>query len=174
MIDLSLMKTTHKIRFYLDASATAALGFGCILDKNWIFSKWEDNFIETVKPSIEFLELYALCAGIFTWENHDSLTNCHITVFCDNTAVVNMINNITSKCKLCMYLIRMIVLNGLIFNRRLNAKYVKSKENGLADSLSRMQLDRFKLLDPTMNEKPDKISEKIWPPSEIIKKANAT
>ena len=53
-------------------------------------------------------------------------------------AVVHMINKMTSGSKHCMKLIRVLVLNGLQFNRRLSAKFVDTKSNGIADSLSRL------------------------------------
>ena len=55
-----------------------------------------------------------------------------------------MINNSSAKCKNCMVLIRMIVLEGLVCNTRVFAKYVRSKDNDKADALSRLQWTRFK------------------------------
>ena len=66
MIDIDIFTTSKEICFYSDASAVKNLGFGCIYNKRWIFSKWEDDYVEKFKPGIEFLELFALCAGILT------------------------------------------------------------------------------------------------------------
>ena len=112
-------------------------------------------------PSIEYLELFALCAGIFTWESE--LRDCRIIVLCDNQAVVAMVNAITSRCPNCMQLLRLLVLNGLMFNRRVFASYIDTKSNFLSDALSQSQLKCFRRLGPHMNEFPDKISEVIWP-----------
>ena len=90
---LSPSVTSDQIFFYSDASVTEELGFGCIYDKEWIYAQWEPGFIKACQPSIEYLELYALCAGVFTWQ--ERISNCRVTVFCDNTAVVSMINNLT-------------------------------------------------------------------------------
>ena len=103
MLDLTVSLTAAEIRFYSDASAAETLGFRCIFQKSWIFGQWEKDFIKTKKPSIEYLELFALCTGIFTWQHR--LQNCRIVMFCDNQAVINMINNITSSCKHCMLLL---------------------------------------------------------------------
>ena len=43
------------------------LGFGCLLRNKWIQAFWNDgfpNFVITQEPSIEYLELYALVAGV--------------------------------------------------------------------------------------------------------------
>ena len=161
MIDCSEKLQAHDIGFYSDASASSILGFGSILKDQWIFGKWGEQFIKDEESSIEFLEIFALCAGILTWQKQ--LMNCRIVVHCDNQAVVSMINNITSSCPNCMYLIRLLTLDGLKHNRRVFATYISSKDNFLSDALSRMQFDRFRKLGPVMRQYPDKIHSSIWP-----------
>ena len=161
MIDILTPElTSQEIVFYSDASAAKTLGFGCIFGSKWIMDMWGD-FITKYEPSIEYLELFALTAGLYTWQ--EEIRDCRITVFCDNQATVCMINNLASTCKNCMVLIRMITLNGLQFNRRVRAKFVPTKQNGLADALLRGQMARFRRLGPHMSEKADKIPEIIWP-----------
>ena len=167
MVDLSVSLTANVIRFYSDASAGKQMGFGCILNKRWLFGKWETHFIETCEPTIEFLDLYALCAGLFTWEDQPILNNARIIVFCDNLAVMHMVNNITSSCPYCMYLLRMLVLNGLKHNHRVFVQYVNMKWNILADALSRQKLDLFKQLAPDMETFPTQIHPSLWPLSEL-------
>ena len=166
MIDLLAMDmTSEEICFCSDASASSELGYGCIYQTKWISGIWESEFIREEKPSIEYLELFALCAGLFTWES--LLTDCRIIIFCDNISVCHMLNKLTSSCKNCMVLIRMLTLNGLRFNRRVKAKYISSKANFLADSLSRNQMKRFRRLGPQMNEIPDIIHPDLWPMSKL-------
>ena len=142
MIDILAPDLTSKqIAFYSDASASKKLGYGCVLDTKWLWGRWKSEFITEQERSIEYLELYALTAGIITWAQF--MTNCHITVHCDKTAVVAMINNLTSKCKNCMVLIHLLTLNGLCYNRHLRAVYVSTKDNFLVDALSRGQFTRF-------------------------------
>ena len=85
------------------------------------------------------MELFAVLVGVLNWLK--LFKNMKIILFCDNEAVVNMINNSSSKCKNCMVLIRMLVLEGLVCNTRVFARYVKSKDNDKADALSRLQWD---------------------------------
>ena len=165
MVDL-LGSVSEEITFYSDSSTAKHLGFGCLLNNRWIQGFWNQgfpDFIQTQDPSIEYLELYAVVAGIFTWQDHEQLVNARITIFCDNQSVVHMINNITSSCKHCMKLIRLMTLNGLKYNRRVSAKFVDTKSNFLADALSRGQWKRFRTLGPHMNQFPDQISQEVWP-----------
>ena len=166
MIDIKKLETAKSLNFYSDASKNKKLGFGCIYNREWIFSQWEPGYIEKYNPSIEYLELYGLCAGIFTWQKE--LSNCRIAVFCDNKSVVDMINLSTSGCRNCIYLIRLLLLNGLQYNRRLYARHVEGKKNVLADHLSRLRISKFKRLAPK-NTKfyPERINSDIYPSSKI-------
>ena len=48
-------------------SASKFLGIGGIFGNRWIVTKWGEDFMEKYQPSIEYLELYALVAGVLTW-----------------------------------------------------------------------------------------------------------
>ena len=139
---------------------------GVIFGKKWIVAKWGRDFILEQKPSIEFLELYALVAAVITRGSH--LKNIRMIVFCDNKAVLHMINNMTSKCKQCMKLIRILTLDGLLNNRRVFVRHVKTDKNILADSLSRMDFKRFwKHAHQSTNQFPDTIHQDIRPIEKI-------
>ena len=168
MVDLfGLVRTATDVVFCSDASANKLLGFGCIFNRRWIQAFWPKNFIQDQKPSIEYLELFALMAGILTWERDNDLNNCRISIFCDNQAVVQIVNNGSSSCKNCMKLLRLITLSGLQFNRRLMAKFVPTKQNEITDALLRGQWKHFRTVGPQMNQKPDLIAESIWPVTKI-------
>ena len=116
MVDLlSTAQTSEDICFYSDVSGK--YGYGCLLNNKWIRGCWDTEFLTNCKPSTEFLELFALVAGILTWQHE--LRDARFTVFCDNTAVVQMINSLTSSCANCVNLLRLLTLNGLQFNRRI-------------------------------------------------------
>ena len=165
MIDLSLdlESSVLDLQFYSDASASETLGFGCVLmNRHWIGEMWEPGFIKKTKPSIEYLELFAVCAGIITWER--KLSNIRMLIHCDNEAVCTMINNQSSNCARCMFLLCLLTLNCLQFNRRVFARHVLGVRNELADAISRGQWVHFKWLAPdTMCVEPDVISDKLWP-----------
>ena len=167
MLDLSEKAFVRDIGFYSDASAAKSLGFGSILQNQWIFRVWGRDFMEEQSPSIEYLELFTLVVGILTWQ--DQIRDCRIVVHCDNQAVVSMVNNITSSCPNCMHLLRILVLNGLLFNRRVFAQYIPSKQNVLSDALSRLDFARFRKWGPQMNREPDHINPEIWPITKVWK-----
>ena len=169
MVDLTVDNDIQStdIGFYSDASASEKLSFGCILGSQWQQQYWEKEFIKKYNPSIENLELYALVAGVITWENCSQLNNARVVVHCNNQAVVNMINGMTSSCKNCMRLLRILILSNLKANRRLTARFVWSKDNGLVDALSRGQWDRFRALGLNMNSVPTPTSPQVWPMSRI-------
>ena len=52
---------------YSDASRNYKLGFGAYCGAEWSFGQWDTAFCEAVKPSIEYLELYAVLVGVLDW-----------------------------------------------------------------------------------------------------------
>ena len=163
--------TAIQLGFTTDASRAFELGFGCYYDKRWTFGCWEENFIENCDPSIAYLELYSLCVGIFVWQNEPTLQNCRVIVRCDNQATVQMVNNMTSSCPNCMYLLRLLAFNNLRHNRRIYVRYIDTKSNYLSDALSRMEFDRFFRLAPAdVNPEPERLPEELWPISKIWQK----
>ena len=171
MIDLDLSQSSQDIFFYSNASANPELGFGAVFNNNWLFGQWEPGYIkpDQHEPTIEYLELYALTTGLLTWGH--MIKNKRVTIFCDNMAVVFMINNQVSSCPNCMFLLRLITLNDMVFNRRTFTKYVKSADNCLSDALSHLQFNRFWSLVPQhMRTLPTPVSSLIWPPSLIWQK----
>ena len=131
-------ETTNTLKFYSDSSLNPKLGFGAVFGNRWIVGQWNEDFIVSCKPSIEFLELFALTAGILTWHHEPELNNSRIVVFCDNEAVVHMVNNTASTCGQCMKLLRMLTVDGLVHNQRLFAQHIGMKLNILVDLLSRL------------------------------------
>ena len=154
------------IPYWSDASANPNLGLGVVFGNHWTYGKWEPGFIKKFEPSIEYLEFYAVCCGFMTWGH--LIRNTRVNVFCDNMLVVYMINDSSLKCRNCMYLLRMLVVNNLLHNRRVFAKHIRTEKNILADSLSRMDLTRFwKNAPSTMRRQPDPKPDSIWPPNKI-------
>ena len=87
--------------------------------------------------------------------------NRRVVLFCDNEAVVHMINKSSSKCWNCVVLIRLL---GLLRNVRIFAKWVSTKDNGKAYALSRGDFKRFwSLGSDSMNKTQTPIPHQIWP-----------
>ena len=162
-MDFTRTFNATQLDFYSDASKNFSLGFGAICEKSWMQHKWTDvNVNESMNPSIQYLELYAFVAAVLAWIHR--FQNKRIIIFCDNEAVVNIINNSSSTCKNCMVLVRFITLHCLIFNVRLFAKHVSSKNNAISDSLSRFQDSRFAELtaDRSMDIERTPVPNEIW------------
>ena len=164
-IDLSDEITSEDVQFYTDATANENLGCGGISDNDWFIMQWDEEFILKKKPSINYLELYAVTVGIISWIS--KYQNRRINIFCDNMSVVNMINKQTSKCKNCMILLRIIILKGLTHNVKINAKHVPGKLNTYSDLLSRLKYKEFWTLAKQENRKfkgtPTCIPDELYP-----------
>ena len=148
-MDFSTILQATSINFFTDASKNPNLGCGGWCDKDWFFMQWNKCFILDKDPSIAYLELYELTIGILLWINR--FRNRRIIVNCDNQATVQMINNTTASCRNCMVLIRMIVLECMIQNIQVFAKFVRTNDNSITDNLSRLQMGCFKSLTKTLN-----------------------
>ena len=164
-LDMNNCITSKEVEFYTDASANDQLGCGGIFQQNWFVQQWDERFIRQFKPSINYLELYALTVAISAWIH--KLKNQRIYIFCDNMSVVQMVNKTSSKCKNCMVLIRIIVLKALTYNVKINVKHVPGKYNKYSDWLSRMQYQNFwkqaRLENKKFVNKPTAIPEELWP-----------
>ena len=144
------MFDAQELQFYSDASKNFNLGFGAFCEKSWMQVCWSDmNVTPDMNPSIQYLQLFTLTAAVLAWVHR--FQNRKIMIFCDNEAVVSMVNNTTSSCKNCMVLIRFLVLHCLIHNVKLMVKYINTKSNAISDSLSRFQTTRFELLTKDMD-----------------------
>ena len=65
--DFSMELLATEVDMTSDVSANPVLGMGATCQNSWMFQQWNKEFIEQCKPSIEYLELYALIAGVMTW-----------------------------------------------------------------------------------------------------------
>ena len=164
--DFSVEKKATEIDLYTDAAGKATLGGAGVNNREWFFVGWDPTFIAKYKPSIEYLELYAVTVAVVLWLY--KFANMKICLFCDNQAVVSMINSMTSSCKHCMILIWVIVLHSLKHNTVVKAKYVKSQDNSRADALSRKKFELFhSLTNYTANAEPCPIPCELHPMAKL-------
>ena len=159
--------TATQIEFFTDASKSVGVGVFC--GNSWMHAKWDKKFIQFHDPSIGFLELYGVTAGVMNWIH--GFKNMRIVLFCDNQSAVDMINSTSSKCKRCMILIRIIVLQSLIHNVKITERHVSGISNELADFLSRGKIQQFKDLavsrGKAIDPYPTEIPQEIWPLSKL-------
>ena len=69
-LDLHGLEFADSLDFHTDAVKGKLLGFGAVYEDRWIFGQWEPGYIEKFDPSIEYLELFGVCAGVFTWSKY--------------------------------------------------------------------------------------------------------
>ena len=95
----------------LFSDAAGSKGYGTILGKHWFFSAWPDvwkNF------NITFLEFFPIVITLHIWG--PLMADTCIIFRTDNAALVDIINQQTSKHKLVMMLVHDLVLTSLQHN----------------------------------------------------------
>ena len=166
-IDFSRVLVADELDFYSDSSKNPELGFGAYFKNKYLYAKWDKEFIIEKNPSITYLELYAVVVAFVAWG--EDISNTRAILFCDNIGACGIINHMSSTCKNCMVLIRLLVLYQMIYNTRIFARWVPTKLNGPADSLSRLKINKFLRLMryKTVDKQPTAIPEILWPMSKI-------
>ena len=159
-LDFNDTMVADKINMYSDASGV--IGFGAFCENDWLAGLWNADFLNRCKPSIEFLELFVLVAGVLCWIRR--FKNRRVILFTDNHTVQTWVNECTASDKNSLHLIRLMVLECVKQNVILFAEYVELEANTLADSLSRDQMVQFWDHAPeTMNHTPTDLPLAIWP-----------
>ena len=62
--DFAVDQRYEILNFYSHSLLNVSLGFRAVYQNNWIAGQWPKNFLVQCKPSIEFLELYALTMAL--------------------------------------------------------------------------------------------------------------
>lgn len=149
--DFADERVAEVIRLETDASLNAKLGFGGIYARgknnytkeslSWFSQHWPTGFLQTSENSIEVAELYASCMALTIWAKE--LQGKRLVVWCDNQAVVHMINKTLSSCSKCMFLIRHLTLLSMSYSIKIFCEYISTDQNRWADQLSRMKVKKF-------------------------------
>ena len=100
--------------------------------------------------SINWRELFAIVVAAATFGKQWS--GKRIMLHCDNQCVVNVISSGTCKSADIMHLVRMLFFISAVNNFEVSCCYISTKANDVADSLSRLQFDRFFALVPSANK----------------------
>ncbi|KAK3094320.1 hypothetical protein FSP39_000299 [Pinctada imbricata] len=141
-----IWSSSNVLNLYTDASN---LGFGGTFHKHWFYGSWPKEWLDhhiTIKelfPIVLALDLYS-----------DMMKNQCIEFFSDNEAVVHIINTQTSKNAMLMKLVRKLVLISMKFNILFKATHIPGVHNVSSDKLSRLQIEEFRNINPSMNVNP--------------------
>lgn len=174
-VDFSEHLTATNITLTTDASLNQSMGFAGYFHHprvndgrgQWFSQSWPAGFIKKSNCSIEVAELIGSCTAVLLWARH--FRNKRVVIWCDNQAVMHMINKATAKCAKCMFLLRIITATCMKFNCRVFCKYISSKNNRFADLLSRNKTDMFLREAPhTTSRVPLALPQVIWPFPQIL------
>ncbi len=149
------------VAWYTDASGNPNLGFGCFLNGAWMWGQCPVGIVNQFTTSSCLLELFAVTLSIVKWAQN--FPNKRILIHCDNRAAVACLNNGTSWCHKCLHLLRIVAAVSIHFNMHFKAVYIATEDNGVADSLSRLQFSRFFQLVPSAQSQPEEPPPSLWP-----------
>lgn len=135
------------IQLFTDSAAGWGLGFGIFFSGKWMCAVWPDEWHESgLTKDITVLELFPLLVSLHIWGQE--FHNKKLRFMCDNMAVVSIVNTMTSKSDTVMVLLRAFTLKCLELNLWVEASHVEGVKNAITDSLSRLQMTRFRQLAP--------------------------
>jgi len=129
--------SSYSLRFYTDSAQSS--GYGLIFGKQWAYG---------IDHHISYLEFFPIVLGLSLWCSQ--LKNKRVVFITDNESIKYIINKQTAKDTKLLSLLRTLVLICLKNNILFRARHIKGARNILADSLSRLQVEKFKALTPGM------------------------
>ena len=134
------------LRLYTDAAPS--VGFGGIFGKDWFSSPWPTELtpLADLVLSTALMELYPIVVASLLWGH--LWARKHILFFCDNEATVNIINKGRSDVPAINRFMRRLTWLSVQGNFIFRAQHVPGLDNGIADSLSRFDFQRFRRLCP--------------------------
>lgn len=110
-----------------------------------------------------FLELYPIVVAAILWGNEWKRKK--ILFYCDNAAVVDIIRKRRSSDLKISSLMRTLCLCAAVYNFDIYSEHVSGSKHNIADSLSRLQMERFQHAAPQAEETPTAclpVSEVMW------------
>lgn len=103
-------------------------------------------------PSIALYELYPIVIASVLWGQ--AWSRKHITMYCDNEAVVSIINKGRSPCQHIMSLLRRLTWQSVLHNFIIKAEHIPGHCNVFAVALSRFRFQEFQRLCPAADKDP--------------------
>ena len=153
--------TNYDLQLFTDSAGVETKGCGAFYAGKWAHLQWHTEWKSTpLLRDITYLELIPIALAIFLWGQE--FRNKNVIFFSDNEAVVSILNSKTSKSKIVMSLLRFIIYCTLKFNIQLKSKHISSKDNTIADFISRGQVERFRKLVPFVELYPCQVPAEFW------------
>ncbi|XP_061470916.1 uncharacterized protein LOC133379514 isoform X1 [Rhineura floridana] len=143
------------------SDASGSFGFGVIFGDSWCHGSWPETWVqEGLVRDLTLLEFFPIVVAVYLWP--DRLRDTTVHFWCDNLSTVHVINSLTSKNPRVVHLVHAFVLHCLQFNILFLARHVPGIDNGIADALSRNQMERFRQLAPWSRAQPDVVPPTLW------------
>jgi hypothetical protein len=150
--------SSDKISLYTDSAASH--GYAGVFGARWFNGSWPSTWRSY---HISVLEIYPIVAALETWG--PLLQNHCLLFFCDNEAVVHVINKQSAKDPTLMILVRRLIMCAMKYNILFKAKHIPGKHNTVADKLSRLQVDEAVQVAPWLAADPILLTPCILPSS---------
>lgn len=110
--------------------------------------------------NLVLLELFPIMLMVELWKQE--FRNKRVRFHCDNLGVVQAINSISASSPLVVRFLRHLVLQCLCLNCYVCAVHVPGVKNNVADALSRLQWDKFRLLAPEAKQQGMPCLDHLW------------
>lgn len=160
----SKVVSSDDLRLYTDASGT--IGYGGFYLGQWFSEPWPEDlhnpYADSTELSIAFKELYPIVVAAMIWGH--LWVGKRIVFMSDNLATVNILQKGRSKSPHIMPLVRKLTLCAASCNFSVLSQHVPGHLNNIADALSRLQIARFRMLEPRAAVFPCKVP----PPSAVM------
>ena len=121
-----------------DASMSGGAAF---LEGKWFYVNWEQDYPEMADKHINLKELYTVLLAVRKW--YKLFKNKLILLEIDNMMCVYCLKKGSSKNPLATKFIREIYTISALNNFAFSVRYIKSKDNVMADALSRLDNCEF-------------------------------
>ena len=138
MIADDIWSNSTKLQLFTDASDLAVSAF---FEGRWCVIPIQGAFAYLAHTSINFRELYAIVMALATWGR--VLSGSKVSLNCDNLSVCQIINSGTSKSGDIMKLVRVLFFVCALYDIECRAEHLYTFDNSIADSLSRLNFDKF-------------------------------
>lgn len=139
---------------HLVTDAALSVGFAAVFGSQWFAKRWPVSFLS---HHINVLELFPIVLAVEIWGG--KMSNHKIVFHSDNEATVHVLNNMSSKDKVMMQLIRRLVLHCMRHNILFRAKHLPGHLNTIADRLSRFKFQEAFQCAPHLSNIPITLEE---------------
>lgn len=156
---MEAMVSVRELDLFTDAAGS--VGFGAIFKRKWCAGRWHSSWEEAkLLGNLALLELFPIVLALELWGSEFS--NKRVRFHCDNLGVVQAINKLSASSPPVVSFLRRLVLRCLELNCFICAVHLPGVDNTVADALSRLQWDRFRMLAPEAEQHGIPCPEYLW------------